>query len=102
MRTSPRPGSCSRCIAAPLLRFWALSQGIRFNLGVDEPEIMERAVRMMKTGDFNPHFFDYPTLYMYVQAVVAVGRFLFGAMQGQWAVAGAGAAPRTSICGAAP
>ena len=33
---------------------------------------MERAVRMMQTGDFNPHFFDYPTLYMYVQAVVAV------------------------------
>ena len=40
-------------------------------LGVDEPEVMERAVRMMKTGDFNPHFFDYPSLYMYVQAVVA-------------------------------
>ena len=34
---------------AALLRFWALSQGIGFNPGVDEPEIMERAVRMMKT-----------------------------------------------------
>jgi 4-amino-4-deoxy-L-arabinose transferase-like glycosyltransferase len=67
-----------------LLRFWALSQGISFSLGVDEPEIMERAVRMMKTGDLNPHFFDYPTLYMYVQAIVAVARFLVGAMSGQW------------------
>jgi 4-amino-4-deoxy-L-arabinose transferase-like glycosyltransferase len=46
---------------------------------------MERAVRMMKTGDLNPHFFDYPTWYMYVQAVVAVVRFLVGAMEGKWA-----------------
>jgi 4-amino-4-deoxy-L-arabinose transferase-like glycosyltransferase len=39
---------------------------------------------MIKTGDFNPHFFDYPSLYMYVQAVVAVFRFAVGAMQGMW------------------
>ncbi len=39
---------------------------------------------MIKTGDFNPHFFDYPTLYMYVQAVVAALRFMFGAMRGLW------------------
>ena len=84
LRTS-RAGLVLALAAAALLRFWALSQGIDFNLGVDEPEIMERAVRMMKTGDLNPHFFDYPTLYMYVQAVVAVVRFLFGAMAGKWA-----------------
>ena len=59
-------------LAAALLRFWALPQGVPFSVRVDEPEVMVRAVRMMKTGDFNPHFFDYPTLYMYVQAVVAV------------------------------
>ncbi len=72
-------------IAAALLRFWGLSQGIGFSPGVDEPEIMERAVRMMKTGDLNPHFFDYPGLYIYVQALVAVVRFLVGAMAGKWA-----------------
>ena len=72
-------------LAAALLRFWALSQGIAYQLGVDEPEVMERAVRMMKTGDFNPHFFDYPGLYMYVEAAVSVLRFMVGAMQGKWA-----------------
>jgi 4-amino-4-deoxy-L-arabinose transferase-like glycosyltransferase len=72
-------------VAAALLRFWALSQGIGFSLGVDEPEVMERSIRMMKTGDLNPHFFDYPTLYMYVQGGVAVVRFLFGAMAGTFA-----------------
>lgn len=81
----PRLGIALALVAAALLRFWALSQGIGFNLGVDEPEVMERAVRIMKTGDLNPHFFDYPGLYMYVEAAVAVLRFLAGAMQGKWA-----------------
>jgi 4-amino-4-deoxy-L-arabinose transferase-like glycosyltransferase len=71
-------------LAAALLRFWALSQGIAYQLGPDEPDIMERAVRMMKTGDLNPRFFDYPSLYMYVEAAVSVVRFMVGAMQGKW------------------
>lgn len=69
---------------AALLRFWALSQGIGFNPGPDEPEVMVRAVRMMKTGDLNPHFFDYPGLYIYVEAAVSVLRFLTGAIAGRW------------------
>jgi 4-amino-4-deoxy-L-arabinose transferase-like glycosyltransferase len=79
-----RLGLVLALVAAAMLRFWALPQGVPFSTGVDEPEVMERAVRMMKTGDFNPHFFDYPTLYMYVQALVAVFRFVFGAMRGMW------------------
>lgn len=79
-----RLGLVLALLAAAMLRFWALPQGVPFNVGVDEPEVMERAVRMMKTGDFNPHFFDYPTLYMYVQAAVAVVRFVCGAMRGLW------------------
>jgi 4-amino-4-deoxy-L-arabinose transferase-like glycosyltransferase len=71
-------------LAAGLLRFWSLSQGIGFNLGPDEPEVMERAVRMMKTGDLHPHFFDYPALYMYVQMAVSTARFMVGAIQGRW------------------
>lgn len=71
--------------AAAMLRFWALDARLPFSPGVDEPEIMERAVRMMKTGDLNPHFFDYPSLYMYVEAVASTLRFLVGAMHGRFA-----------------
>jgi 4-amino-4-deoxy-L-arabinose transferase-like glycosyltransferase len=70
---------------AALLRLWALGQGVPFAVQVDEPEVLLRAVRMMRTGDLNPHFYDYPTLYMYLQAVVAALRFLIGAMRGEWA-----------------
>src|SRR3954469_392584 len=79
-----RLGLMLALLAAALLRFWALSEGIGFNPGVDEPEVMERAVRMMKTGDLNPHFFDYPGLYMYVETAVSIVRFMVGAMQGKW------------------
>lgn len=68
-----------------VLRFTALGQGIPFALGVDEPEVMERAVRMMNTGDLHPHFFDYPGLYIYVQFVVACVRFVVGSIGGLWA-----------------
>src|SRR5262249_39985687 len=62
----------------------SLGAHLPFSPGVDEPEVMERAVRMMKTGDLNPHFFDYPSLYLYVEAAISTVRFLVGAMQGLW------------------
>ena len=40
--------------------------------------------RILRTGDWNPHLFDYPTLVIYFHAVVAIVRFLWGALQGEW------------------
>ena len=70
------------CAAA--LRFWNISAGLPYRVGVDEPVIAERAVHMMKSGDFNPHFFDYPGLYIYIQLLVACVRFVTGALEGSW------------------
>ncbi len=69
---------------AALLRFWAIGSGIPYAVGPDEPEVMTRVVRMMTTGDFNPHFFDYPSLYIYVQLAVACVHFILGASAGAW------------------
>lgn len=82
--TAARLGLPVALLTAALLRFWALHQGVPFSVQVDEPEVMLRAVHMMRTGDLNPHFFDYPAFYMYQQAAVAVLRFLAGAMRGEW------------------
>src|SRR5688572_31978085 len=71
-------------VSAVILRFWALGHGVPYALGVDEPEIMERATNMMRSGDFHPHFFDYPGLYIYAQFVVSVLRFMAGALSGTW------------------
>jgi 4-amino-4-deoxy-L-arabinose transferase-like glycosyltransferase len=69
-------------VVAAGLRFLHLGHGIPFALGIDEPEIMTRVVRMMKTGDLNPHFFHYPGLLFYVHLAVACGRFIVGAASG--------------------
>lgn len=69
---------------AAVLRFWGLSGGIPSSLGVDEPQIMVRSLAMVRSGDFNPHFFDYPGLYLYLQAGVIIAKFLAGASSGAW------------------
>ena len=66
------------------LRTWHLSHGIPYGVGDDESFIMGRILHMMRSGDYNPHFFDYPTLYMYLQLLVGIARFLWGAMAGEW------------------
>lgn len=71
-------------VAGATLRFAALGQGIPYAIGWDEPQIVGRAVHIIQTGDFNPHFFAYPALYIYVQALVASVRFLVGASHGLW------------------
>lgn len=71
-------------VVAAVLRFWGIGHGIPYAIGVDEPEVMGRVVTMMKTGDYNPHFFDYPSLIFYLHLPVAVARFLFGAIGGKW------------------
>lgn len=71
--------------AAAVLRFWALGHGLPYSPSVDEPEIVERALNMMRSGSLSPHpFYDYPTLYMYVQLAAYIVRFLIGALNGAW------------------
>lgn len=36
----------------------------------DEPKLVETALNMLNTGDLNPHFFNYPTLNIYLQALI--------------------------------
>ena len=67
-----------------LLRIWHLGSGIPYALGIDEPAIMTTVVRILKSGSYNPHFFEYPTGYVYVQLGMAIVQFLVGAMQHSW------------------
>lgn len=88
-----RPSSASLALVlgtAAVLRFWALDHGLPYSPSVDEPEIVERALNMMRSGSLSPHpFYDYPTLYMYVQLAAYIVRFLIGALNGVWSSVGA-------------
>lgn len=71
-------------IVAAAARLWYLTAGVPNAVGIDEPQVIDRAIRILRTGDWNPHIFDYPTLVIYVHAVIAIVRFLWGALQGEW------------------
>lgn len=65
-------------------RLWDLMAGLPYAVAIDEPQVVDRAIRILKTGDWNTHLFDSPSLVIYFQAVVAIGRFLWGALNGEW------------------
>jgi 4-amino-4-deoxy-L-arabinose transferase-like glycosyltransferase len=71
--------------AALAARCWYLTAGVPHAVGIDEPQVVNRALRILQTGDWNPHVFDYPTLVIYVHAAAAILRFLWGALHGEWA-----------------
>ncbi len=56
-------------LAAFAARAWGNGFGLPFLYHEDEGEIVRRALRMPIDGP-NPHWFQYPTLYVYVQAAV--------------------------------
>ena len=72
-------------VVAAAARLWFLDAGIPHAVGIDEPQVVDRALRILRTGDWNPHIFDYPTLVIYVHAVVDILWFLWGALKGEWA-----------------
>ena len=57
-------------ILAFFIRFKGIWFGYPLPLHPDEPVIVENALRMLATGDINPHFFNYPTLPIYLQTGV--------------------------------
>src|SRR5436190_8562939 len=72
-------------VVAAAARLWFLHAGIPHAVGIDEPQVVDRALRILRTGDWNPHLFDYPTLVIYLNALVNILRFLWGALNGEWA-----------------
>jgi 4-amino-4-deoxy-L-arabinose transferase-like glycosyltransferase len=71
--------------AAVTARLWHLTAGVPFAVAIDEPQVVDRAIRILKTGDWNTHAFDYPSLVIYFHAAIAIVRFLWGAIDGEWA-----------------
>ena len=64
-------------IAAFLVRIFGIGFGLPYPHDWDEPQKVDVALRMMKTGDFNPHFFNWPTLYIYLQLMVYVTHYFY-------------------------
>jgi putative flippase GtrA/4-amino-4-deoxy-L-arabinose transferase-like glycosyltransferase len=66
------------------LRVYGIGFGLPQLYYWDEPAVVNRAVRF-GSGDFNPHFFYYPALYMYVEFVVSGLYFMSQLLTGRLA-----------------
>lgn len=62
-------------LGALALRVYGISDNLPYTNYPDEPAVADRALHILQTGDYNPHYFVYPNLYTYMQAAVYLLRF---------------------------
>ena len=72
--TNPRAHYWGWCLAGVLLialalRLWAINFGLPYVVHPDEPFWVFSVLKMLKSGDPNPHDFIYPSLYFYQNAL---------------------------------
>ncbi len=71
-------------LLAAVARFWGLGFGLPYiDARPDETTIITVA-RGFFSGDFNPHFFNYPTFYMYCAFVLHYAAYLYGLLSGKY------------------
>lgn len=58
---------------AVVLRLWAIGWGAPFLYHPDEHLILQPAINMVRERTANPHWFQYPSLLLYVEAAVVAG-----------------------------
>jgi hypothetical protein len=66
------------------VRLWRLDFGreLPYLAHTDEPTQYNPAIRIVTTGDLNPHFFNYPSLTIYLDAIVMYAGYWAGRLTG--------------------
>ena len=65
-----------------VFRAWGARFGLPDFYHPDEHAIVERAASILRTGDYSPHWFNYPSAYIYTQALSYIPYFLISAARG--------------------
>src|SRR5438552_3220979 len=50
----------------------------------DEPKLIDSAIHIVKTGDLNPNLYIWPSLYIYLEALVIKAQLLWGLVRGYY------------------
>lgn len=69
-------------LTALLLRLWGVNYDLPYIYHPDEPGYIAISQNIFKTGDLNPHFFNYPSLFFYINAISYIPYYLFGKLTG--------------------
>src|SRR6476659_152374 len=51
----------------------------------DEPKLIDSAIHIVKSGTLNPHLYIWPSLYIYLEALVIKAQLLWGMVRGYYA-----------------
>jgi 4-amino-4-deoxy-L-arabinose transferase-like glycosyltransferase len=71
-------------VLAAGLRFSGIRQSLPYLDNPDEPTLVNAAIKMLQTGDLNPHFFRWPSLPFYSQFLVSLYQFVSGVSSGAY------------------
>ncbi len=66
------------------VRLYGLGFSLPMTVHPDEPNVVDRAVATLKTGDWNPRWFIYPSGYHYLQVGVMAAHLLWGIAAGEY------------------
>lgn len=64
------------------LRIWGIDFGLPYLYHPDEPNKVEAALRILRTGDLTPHYFNKPSFLIYINALAYVPYYLLGKVIG--------------------
>jgi 4-amino-4-deoxy-L-arabinose transferase-like glycosyltransferase len=72
--------------AAVFIRLLGINFGLPYEHYWDEPHVMSTALHMMQTGDYSggfyPKFFNYPSLYIYLELLNSIACYLYAVSKG--------------------
>ncbi len=71
-------------LLALFVRLWGIHYGLPHTEAVPDESIIVNTAVKFGTGDFNPHFFLYPTLYMYMLFALFGGYYIVGLLTGKY------------------
>jgi 4-amino-4-deoxy-L-arabinose transferase-like glycosyltransferase len=66
------------------LRLWSITWGLPYVDHPDEPAVVNPTMAMLRRGDWQPHFFNYPSLYLYLLRAVFTLHWRWGLASGAY------------------
>jgi len=69
-------------LVALSVRMWGIDHKLPYMYHPDEPKYVAISQGMFKTGDLNPHFFNYPSLFFYINSFAYIPYYLIGRLSG--------------------
>ena len=73
---------CSIIVMAFGLRVWAIGWGLPYVDHPDEPAVVNPTLAMLRRDDWQPHFFNYPSLYIYALRLIFTLHWLWESRTG--------------------